>query len=68
VRLALAPLDQVVHRPRQVLEEADEDVFLGLEVVVERRLRDVQPFGDLPQRRLLVALLGEEFEATSWMR
>jgi hypothetical protein len=31
-------------------------------VVVERRLRDVEVLGDLAQRGLLVAVLGEEFE------
>jgi len=31
-------------------------------VVVERGLGDVEPLGDLAQRRLLVALLGEELE------
>ena len=35
---------------------------LRLEVVVERRLRDAEPLGDLAQRRLVVALLGEQLE------
>jgi len=39
-----------------------DDVFLGLEVVVKRGLGDAKPLGDLAQRGLLVALLGEQFE------
>lgn len=34
-------------RLRHILEEADDDLFLGPEVVVERRLGDVEPLGDL---------------------
>jgi hypothetical protein len=49
VRPGLPPLDQLVHRPRQVLEEADQDVFLGLEVVVQRSLRDIEGLRDLSQ-------------------
>jgi hypothetical protein len=36
-----------------------DDVFLGLEVVIQGGLGDAQALGDLAQRRLLVALLGE---------
>jgi len=39
-----------------------DDVFLGLEVVVQRGLGHAKPLGDLPQRGLLVTLLGKQFE------
>ncbi|MEU5249809.1 hypothetical protein AB0G81_38195, partial [Streptomyces asoensis] len=35
--LILAPVDQVLDRLRQIREDADDDLFLGLEVVVQRR-------------------------------
>lgn len=47
-RLLLGPGDQLVHGPAQVLEQADDDVFLGLEVVVQRRLGDFELLRDLP--------------------
>jgi hypothetical protein len=46
----------------QTQVELEEDVALALEVVIERGLRDPEPLGDLPQRRLVVALLVEELE------
>ena len=46
----------------QAQVELEEDVLLALEVVVERRLRDAEPLGDLAQRGLVVALLVEELE------
>jgi hypothetical protein len=58
----LGPRDQLVDRTGEVVHDADEDVFLGLEVVVERGLGDVQLLGDLAERGLVVALLGEEVE------
>ena len=42
--------------------QLQEDVLLALEVVVERGLRDLQPLGDLAQRRLVIPLLVEELE------
>ena len=42
--------------------ERHEDVFLAGEVVVERGLGEAEWFGDLPQRRLVVALLDEQVE------
>ena len=42
--------------------QLQEDVLLALEVVVQRGLRDLQPLGDLPQRRLVVALLVEQLQ------
>ena len=39
-----------------------EDVVLGREVVVERRLGDAQLLGDLAQAGAVEALLGEEVE------
>ena len=42
--------------------QLEEDVFLALEVVVERGLGDVESLGDLPQRGLVVALLVEQLE------
>jgi hypothetical protein len=53
---------RVWDRLGEVLEDADEDLFLRLEVVVERRFGDLQALGDLAQGGLLVALLREEFE------
>jgi len=41
--LGLGPGDQVVDRGTQVVDDAGEDVLLGLEVVVQRRPGDVQP-------------------------
>ena len=55
-RASLAELVQP-HVQRQ------QDVVLGLEVVVERRLGDVEAFGDLPQAGAVEALLGEEVES-----
>ena len=49
-------------RATRSCDEAVDDVFLGLEVVVERGLGDAEPLGDLAQRGLLVALLGEELQ------
>jgi hypothetical protein len=61
-RLLPAPLDECVKPAEVVLGEAADDVFLGLEVVVERGLRDAEPLGDLAQRGPLVALLREKLE------
>src|SRR6266496_24098 len=58
--LCLSPGDQRVDLAVMVLDQAADDVFLGLEVVVQRCLGDIEPLGDLAQRRLLVALLGEQ--------
>ena len=60
--LRLSPGDQFVDLAEVVLDQAGHDVFLGLEVVVQRGLGDVEPFGDLSQRGLVVALLGEQFQ------
>jgi hypothetical protein len=46
-RLLAAPRDERVKSAEVVLGEAADDVFLGLEVVVERGLRDAEPLGDL---------------------
>ena len=61
-RLVLGPVQEVVDLREVVLGEAVDDVFLGLEVVVQCGLGHAQPFGDLAQRGLLVALLGEQLE------
>ena len=42
--------------------QGGDDVFLGLEVVVEGGLGDPDPLGDLPERGLVVALLHEEVQ------
>jgi len=43
-------------------DDAADDVLLAVEVVVERRLGDVQLFGDLAHRGGFVALVGEELQ------
>jgi hypothetical protein len=48
-RLCSRPGNQRVDLAEVVLDEAAGDVFLGLEVVVQRGLRDVEPGGDLAQ-------------------
>jgi hypothetical protein len=46
-RLLAAPRDKRVKSAEVVLGEAADDVFLGLEVVIQRGLRDAEPLGDL---------------------
>jgi hypothetical protein len=48
-RLAPAPVDKRVDLAEVVLDQAADDVFLGLEVVVQGRFGDPEPFGDLAQ-------------------
>jgi len=45
----------------EVLDEALDDVFLGPEVVIKRRLGNAEPLGDLAQRGAFVAVFGKEF-------
>jgi hypothetical protein len=61
-RLGRRPADQRVDLADIVGDQAGDDVFLGLEVVIERGLGDVKPLGDLAQRRLLVPLLGKQLD------
>src|ERR1017187_7082757 len=61
-RLAAAPLDERVDLAEVVLDQAADDVFLGFEVVIQGRLGDTEPFGDLPQRGLLIPLLREKLQ------
>ena len=58
-RLVLGPVQEGVNLGEVIVGEAVDDVFLGLEVVVEGGLGHAQPLGDLAQGRLLVPLLGE---------
>ncbi len=46
----------------QAQMELEQDVLLALEVVVERGLGRAEPLGDVAQRGLVVALLGEQLE------
>ena len=55
-------IEQLAPELVQPQVQLEEDVLLALEVVVERRLGDAEPLGDLAQRRLVVALLVEELE------
>jgi hypothetical protein len=61
-RLVLGPVQELVDLLEVVVGEAVDDVFLGLEVVVQRGFGYAQPFGDLAQRGLLIALLGKQLE------
>jgi tetratricopeptide (TPR) repeat protein len=61
-RLVLGPVQQGVDLGEVVVGEAVDDVFLGLEVVVQGGLGHAEALGDLAQRGLLVALLGEQLE------
>jgi hypothetical protein len=61
-RLALGPGDQLVQVGDVVLDQAADDVFLRLEVVIQRGLGDAELLGDLAQGCLLVALLGKQLE------
>jgi len=56
------PGDQLVELGEEVLQQAREDVLFGREVVVDGRLRDPEPLGDLAQRRARVAALGEHLQ------
>ena len=58
-RLILGPVQERVELGEVVVGEAVDDVFLGLEVVVQGGLGHAQALGDLAQGRLLVPLLGE---------
>src|ERR1700683_1199950 len=62
LRLLLGPVQEGVKLREVIVGEAVDDVFLGLEVVIESGLGHAEPLGDLPQRGLLVPVLGEEFE------
>ena len=46
----------------QAQVQRQEDVLFALEVVVEGGLGEAQRVGDLAQRRLVVAVLGEQVE------
>jgi hypothetical protein len=61
-RLGLGPGDQGVDPAEVVLDQAADDVFLGLEVVIQRGLGHPEGLGDLAQRGLLVAVLGEHLD------
>src|SRR5439155_8369659 len=50
--------DGIEPRPR----ELDDEVVLGREVVVERRLGEPEPVRDLPQRRRVVSLHREQLQ------
>lgn len=62
VRLGEGPVHELVHRGVQVVQDARENVLLGLEMVVERGSGDLQLLRDLTQRGLLVSLLGEQLQ------
>jgi hypothetical protein len=66
LRLPAVQARQLLEHPaaeRMELQvELEEDVLLAGEVVVERCLGGAEAFGDIPQRRLVVALLGEQLE------
>ena len=59
---ALEPLERLAPERVQAQMQLQEDVFLALEVVVERGLRACEPLGDFAQRGLVVALLVEQLE------
>src|ERR1019366_9263538 len=61
-RLGPGPADQRVDLAEVVLDQARDDVFLRLEMVVQGSLGDREPLGDLAQRRLLVTLLSEQLD------
>jgi hypothetical protein len=58
-RLVLRPVQESVDLGEIIVGETVDDVFLGLEVIVEGSLGHAQALGYLTQGRLLVALLGE---------
>jgi hypothetical protein len=62
VGLLLAPGDGLLDGCGHAVHDPGEDVLLGAEVVVQRGLGHTEPVGDLTQRRLLVPVLGEEFQ------
>jgi len=55
-----SPGDQRIHLRLIVLDETQDYVFFGLEVVIQGGLGHAKPLGDLAQRGALVAVLGEE--------
>jgi hypothetical protein len=61
-RLLPDPVEDLLQVRHQRVGERAEDVVLGLVVVVEGRLAEPEPLGDLAQRRPVVALLDEEVE------
>jgi hypothetical protein len=62
LRLLLRPGDDLPDVGEVVLQRAGEDLLLGLEVVVERRLGHAEPVGDLAQGGLVVAALAEQLQ------
>jgi tetratricopeptide (TPR) repeat protein len=58
-RLVAGPVQEGIDLGEVIVGEAMDDVFLGLEVVVEGGLGHAQALGDLTQGRLLVPLLRE---------
>ena len=59
---SLQPLERLPPERVQAQVELEQDVLLALEVVVERGLVVPELLGDVAQRGLLVALLGEQLE------
>src|SRR5262249_50207233 len=62
VREAVELVENAAPELVQAQVELEQDVFLALEVVIERRLRDAEALGDLAQRGPLVPLLVEQLE------
>ena len=61
-RLLAGPGRERVNPGEDVGEDARNDLVLALEVEIEGRLLDPEPFGDLAQRHAVLAVLGEELE------
>src|SRR5205807_9507196 len=60
--LALQRL-QVV--PRVLAENRDEQIFLAVEVKIDRAVRDARRFGDLRDLGVEVAVQGEDFDGSA---
>jgi hypothetical protein len=52
----------LVDAVQQRADQAGDQVVLGFEMVIEAALGDTQAFGDLAQRRPVVALLAEQLQ------
>ncbi len=62
VRERIQRAQQLLAQGVQAQVQLEQDVRLALEVVVERRLGEPEALGDVADRRLVVALLGEQLE------
>ena len=62
VPLGLGRLERILEPAHLALGDGDDDLFLGLELPVDRRLGHAHRVGDHLQRRAADAALGDQFQ------